>query len=294
MQVTAGLAVEEAADARQARGSAGQFMTRAGMRPTALSRIAPFRPEGRLPPLFFLAIPRCGAGSVLRFLEGIYGVDGVRRQAEGRLDGIFGGAEPPVTADCVAGALPLVRWLHFAGNESFARATVLRNPWARMVSQINHLAMIGPDAAAAGGASMAALADEVGRADFTSKPGLERFFNRLRLIDGGFDNLQVRMLLTGTMSAMVKTISGRDVDVALAQLHQFAVVGFCEEQLDIQRALVRLTGVKAGIGAIFEGACRSNVLSVRNTLAREMLAPLYEHDADLYARARAVFSLRSA
>ena len=295
MNVTAGLAVSGASGSGPGSGPERAADRNSGQLPAAaLGRIAPFRPAGRLPPIFVLAIPRCGAGSALRFLERIYGADGVIRQAEGRLDGIFRGREPAQASDCVAGSLPLVRWLHFAGVEAYARVTVLRNPWARMVSQINHLATMQPDEAAAGGASMAALVHEVRLADFTSKAGLERFFNRLRLIDGGFDNLQVRMLLSGTMSAMVKHITPRDVDLAFQQLQRFAVVGFCEEQLELQRALAQFAGVKVAVGAIFEGAGRNPVLSARNTLAREMLAPLYELDADLYARARAMFGVRPA
>ena len=286
MQVVTVPAAQDAAG--ELGGGAGRLFAPKAGRPTALGRVAPFRPEGRLPAIFLLCIPRCGAGSVLRFLQGLYGANAVLCRAETRLEGIFSGAKQPVRADCLAGTLPLVRWLHFTGAETYARVTVLRHPWARMVSQINHLAALGPEEAVAAGPSVAALAHEVGRADFTSRTGLERFINRLRLIDGGFDNLQVRMLLTGTMSAMVKQITARDVDMALQQIQRFAVVGFCEDQLGMQRALVRLTGVEARIGAVFEGAGRSTLLSVRNTLARDMLAPLYECDMELYARARAM------
>ena len=109
---------------------------------------------------------------------------------------------------------------------------------------------------------------------------------RLRLIDGGFDNLQVRMLVTGTMSAMVKQITSRDVDIALRELERFAAVGFCEEQIEMQRVLARLTGAKLSAGIEFEGAGKPVALSVRNTIARDALLPLYEYDQELYSRAR--------
>lgn len=265
---------------------------RSTMRPQGLARIEPFRPSGKMLPLFLLQIPRCGAGSVATFLEGIYGPSGIVRDAGARVDDIFAGRLPATTADCVVGAVPLVRWLHFGGAAVYARATVLRNPWARLVSQINHLAAIGPEGAGPGGTTRRALAEEVARTDFTSRIGLERFSNRLRLIDGGFDNVQVRMLITGTMSAMVKQITARDVDVALRELERFAVVGFCEEQLDMQRVLVRLTGSKVATGAVFEGAGRGLVLSVRNNLAREALIGLYDQDLELYTRARNLFVAR--
>ena len=94
------------------------------------------------------------------------------------------------------------------------------------------------------------------------------------------------MLVTGTMSALVKQITSRDVDTALRELERFAVVGFCEEQMDMQRALVRVTGVSVPVGAVFEGAGKGAALSLRNTMAREALTPLYELDQELYARAR--------
>lgn len=259
---------------------------RSAMRPQGLGRIAPFVPTGKRQPVFLLHIPRCGAGSMARFLERIYQPEGMVRAAEDRLDRIFDGQDAPIRTDCVVGQLPLVRWLHFAGAGDYARVTVLRNPWARMVSQINHLAALGPEAAGPAGSSQRALAEEVARADFTSRAGLERFCNRLRLIDVSFDNLQVRMLVTGTMSALVKQITSRDVETALRELERFAVVGFCEEQMDMQRALVRVTGISVPVGAVFEGAGRGAALSLRNTLAREALTPLYELDQELYARAR--------
>lgn len=272
----------------------GEPEWRMRLQPQRSGRLVPFVPLRRKPALALLAIPRCGAGSVARFLEGIYGPEDVLRDAGERAEDIFARKVPPVAADCLVVALPLVRWLHFAGATDYQRTTILRNPWARLVSHINHLAELGPDGAGAPGSSRRALAEEVARADFASRAGVERFFNRLRLIDVAFDNIQVRMLLTGTMSAMVKQVTHRDVDVALAELERFVVVGFCEEQMEMQRALVRVTGAKVKVGAVFEGAGKGAVLSVRNSVAREVLAPLYELDQALYVRARASMGARQA
>lgn len=291
MRVDREIAAKEAA---AGQGTVGQPSWRSGQRPQGLGRIAPFVPKGEGQPLFLLHIPRCGSGSIARFLERIYGAQGIVRAAERCLEPIFDGQQPPVRTDCVVGSLPLVRWLHFSGAADYARVTVLRNPWARIVSHINHLAAIGPELAGLAGASQRALAEEVLRADFTSRAGLDRFCNRLRLIDVSFDNLQVRMLVTGTMSALVKQITARDVEVALRELERFSAIGFCEDQMDLQRVLVRLTGRKVAVGALFEGAGKGAVLSVRNTLAREVLAPLYELDQELYARARTLMAARQA
>lgn len=264
------------------------------VQPQRAGRMVPFLPLKKQVPLALLAIPRCGAGSVVRFLERIYGPEGIARGAEAQAEDIFARRMQPVTADCVVADLPLVRWLHFSGAAEFLRVAVLRSPWARIVSHINHLAEIGPDGAGPAGSSRRALAEEVARTDFGSRFGVERFFNRLRLIDVSFDNIQVRMLVTGTMSALVKKITLRDVDVALAELERFAVVGFCEEQLELQRALVRLTGASVPVGAVFEGAGKGSVLSVRNSVAREVLLPLYEMDQELYLRARSHWLARHA
>lgn len=261
---------------------------RSSARAQGLGRIVPVRPEGQKPPIFVLQIPRCGAGSLARFLARIYGADGVVTQAERRLDAVFAGHEAPLVADCIVGAVPLVRWQHFLGTEGYGRVTLLRNPWARLVSQINHLAAIGPDRAGPAGSSSQVLAQAVADADFTSRTGLERFFNRLRLVEGGFDNLQTRMLLTGTMSAMVKKIVASDVDVALRELARFSAFGVCEEQLDLQRVMVRLTGADIAPRPEFEAAGKSIVLSVRNSLAREVLTPWIELDQELYTRAKAL------
>lgn len=263
---------------------------RSTARPQGLGRIVPVRPAGQRPALFVLQIPRCGAGSIARFLTRIYGEGRVVTQAAPLLDAVFAGRERPIVTDCIVGAVPLVRWQHFTGTEGFGRVTLLRNPWARLVSQINQIAAIGTDAAGPSGSSAHALARAVAEADFTSRTGVERFFNRLRLVEGGFDNLQTRMLLTGTMSALVKKLAPSDVDVALKELARFSAFGFCEEQLDLQRALLRLTGADIPPRPEFEAAGKHTVLSVRNTTAREVLAPWIELDQELYTRAKALLA----
>lgn len=273
------MGAEDATDAPRWRTTA---------RAQGLGRIVPVRPAGQRPAIFLLQIPRCGAGSLARFLTRIYGEAGVLTQAESRLDGVFAGHERPIVTDCVVGAVPLVRWQHFMGTEGYGRVTVLRNPWARLVSQINHLAAIGPEGAGPPGSPAHVLAGAVVEADFTSRTGLERFFNRLRLVEGGFDNVQTRMLVTGTMSAMVKKLAPTDVDTALKELARFTAFGFCEEQLDLQRMLLRLTGAEIAPRPEFEAAGKSIVLSVRNTIAREVLAPWFELDQELYSRAKAL------
>ena len=262
------VARDPAGQTMQARPNDGQLPPR----PQALARIVPFTPAGKLAPLFHLHIPRCGGASLIRFLAG-------RRD--------------PVRSDCISGSIPLMRWDLLRDNAAYARVTVLRDPWARLVSHINRLIALGAEAGPDGSLTQL-LAVELAGADFTTRTGLEKLRRRLPSGEGSLDNLQTRMLLTGTMSAMVKPLLARDVDRAVQELERFAVIGFCEDQLATQRAILTHTGSTVRPMPEFEGAGKGGLLSPRNELAREVLAPWIAFDQDLYRRARALASARQA
>lgn len=259
-----------------------------GTRAHGLGRPVPFTPEGRVFPTFFLHIPRCSGGSAISFLRRLYGESGVCTKAETQVVRIMAGQEKPVMSDCVTGTLPLMRWQLYRETGAYHRVTVLRDPWARLVSQINRLAALGPEAAGPDGSVNRMLAIAVLDTDFTSRPSLERFRRRVPMVEGGFDNLQTRMLLTGSMSSMVKPLLPRDVDIAVAELERFAVIGFCEDHVALQRALVRLTGTERPPAPIFEATGRTVALSARNEVAREVLEPWFAIDRQLYNRARKI------
>jgi len=261
--------------------------------PSALSRLVPFEPKGEAVPLFFLHIARTSGASLVCFLRRLYGAEAVLEGVDQTAGTILAGQMPPRRADCLAGAVPLMRWQMYRGTDAYRRITVLRDPWARLVSHINRLAVLAADPQAEVPAPVRALAAEVAAADFTSRPGLERLRRRLQPMEGGFDNLQTRMLMTGTMSALVKPLTPRDVDRAVANLSEFALVGFCEDQVGLQRGILRLTGQSAAPMGLFEAGGKPVVLSPRNELAREMLEPLYLHDQALYQRARAMMAARA-
>jgi hypothetical protein len=280
----------EAVPQPAARGAGvGQAPARVA-RPQGLGRIVPFLPEGRRVPVFFLHIPRCSGASVMAFLGRLYDGRMVTDAAAVAPEVLAGRRAAPVT-DCVAGTVPLMRWDLFRDNAAYGRVTVLRDPWARLVSQINRLAVLGEAGCEAGSVAQM-LAAEVAGADFTSRAGLERFRKRIQLVEGGFDNLQTRMLLTGTMSAMVKPILPRDVDRAVQELERFAVVGFCEDQVATQRALLRLAGSDLKALPAFEATGKPVALSLRNDLAREVFEPWIAADQDLYRRAKALVAAR--
>ncbi len=258
---------------------------------SASGRPVPFAPKGDALPVFFLHIPRTSGGTVMRYLARYWGEGAVIGGAEALLPVLLSRRAETRIADVIAGHVPLVRWEFFSGSSAYRRVTVLRDPWARLVSHINWIGRFndgegfpaGPEAA-----GLRSMAAAVSRTDFASRASMERLVRLWSPVEGGFDNLQVRMLLTGSMAAMVKLLSPRDVDRAVQNLESFAVVGFCEDQAVMQRKLGGLAGLKAAPIVAFENAGKPSVLSVRNDMAREMLEPWYALDAELYQRAKAV------
>lgn len=258
---------------------------------SASGRPVPFAPKGEAVPLFFLHIPRCSGGTMTRYLARYWGGNAIVSGAEEVLPTLLSRRAETRVTDVVAGHVPLVRWEFFSGSSAYRRATVLRDPWARLVSHINWVGQFndgvslpeGPEAA-----SLQTMAAAVARTDFASRVSLERLVRLWAPVEGGFDNLQVRMLLTGSMAAMVKLLSQRDVDRAVQNIEAFSVVGFCEDQAGLQRKLGSLAGVKANPIVAFENAGKPSVLSVRNDLAREVLEPWYALDAQLYQRAKQI------
>ncbi len=260
-------------------------------KPASSGRPVPFAPKGDALPVFFLHIPRTSGGTVMRYMARLWGDQAVVERAEALLPTLLSRRAETQVADVVAGHVPLVRWEFFTGSAAYRRVTVLRDPWARLVSQINWIGRFhdgepfpdGPETA-----SLKTMAAAVARTDFASRGSLDRLVRLWSPVEGGFDNLQVRMLLTGSMASMVKLLTPRDVDRAVQNLESFSVVGFCEDQAALQRKLGGLAGIKAGPIVAFENAGKPSVLSVRNEMAREVLEPWYILDAELYQRAKSI------
>lgn len=259
----------------------------------AIPRPVPFAPLGKRLPLVFIHIPRTSGSSFVNHLREIYGPDGVQAEAEAQLPELLARRTGrTVQTDCVAGYLPLMRWEFYEGSAAYRRVTMLRDPWARLVSYINWIDRFNNGAAIPAGHDAGAihtLADAVSRTDFASRSSIERMMRLWTPVEGNFDNLQVRMLLPGTMAAMVKPLTPRDVDHAVRALDSFALVGFCEEQAVMQRRLAALMGTKVSTKQFFDNGGKPTVLSVRNELAREVLEPWYAADQMLYAQAKAIW-----
>ncbi|MES2846024.1 MAG: hypothetical protein V4747_13430 [Pseudomonadota bacterium] len=265
------------------------------VRALTADRPLPFAPAGRAMPLFFLHIPRTSGGSLVSRLRQLYGDDNVTAQAQDRVMSVALRKSGTMATDCVAGTIPLIRWELYQGTALYRRITLLRDPWARLVSHINWVDRFNngtpyPDDPAQA-AALRSMAEAVGRTDFASRTSLARFCRLAKQVEGGFDNLQVRMLLTGSMAAMVKPLFPRDVDKALQNLEAFAMVGFCEDQSTIQRKLSGLVGLPARREVLFENAGKGQTLTLRNDLAREVLEPWFVADLELYNRAKALAGL---
>lgn len=261
-------------------------------KPAIGGRPVPFQPKGDALPVFFLHIPRTSGGTVLRYLAKFWGPQSVTQGAEALLPQLLSRKSQTMVTDVVTGHVPLVRWEFFTGSSAYRRVTVLRDPWARLVSHINCIGRFvdgEPIPAGPWEGSWRVMADAVSRTDFASRASMERLVRLWSPVEGGFDNLQVRMLLTGSMASMVKALVPRDVERAIQNLETFSVVGLCEDQAGLQRRLGTLAGAgKTAPLVAFENAGKPSLLSVRNDLAREVLEPWYAADLELYAKAKAI------
>lgn len=258
-----------------------------------IPRPVPFVPRGQVAPLFFLHIPKTSGSSINAFLQALYGEDNFQDHVEYRLPLVMRGEIPTMVLDGVSGHVPLCRWSLYRGSDAYARATVLRDPWARLVSHINWVNRYNIDKPLPPPDSPRAQADHtvaaiLRGADLATRPGLEAFRDAVSAVPDfvAFDNLQVRLLLTGSVQAESRALRPQDVENAAANLAGFAVVGFCEDQPRFQRDLRALLGKPGAPSPIHENEGRAGLLSPANTLAREILAPWFALDQALYDAVR--------
>ena len=93
-----------------------------------------FDPKGPERPLFFLHIPKTAGSSNNVFLARLFGEDQFQAHIENLLPGLMAGEAPPLTQSCLSGHVPLWAWMLYRGSDAFDRVTLLRDPWARLVS----------------------------------------------------------------------------------------------------------------------------------------------------------------
>lgn len=256
--------------------------------------VAPFRPRGRMAPLVFLHIPKTSGSSCNRLLADLYGADNFIGHAEYRLPGILAGKVAPVRVDGLSAHVPLCRWSLYRGSDAYARVTVLRDPWARLVSHINwHGRFLAGKALPMGRTAGAVwrVVKALQGTDFDSRKSINAFMAAVRAEScdfNAFDNMQVRMLMTGPPRVTYRPAIGTaEVAMAVENLRGFALVGFCEDQAAFRARLMALLDRPAPeAGPVRENVGNLRLLSPDNALAREVLAPWVALDQQLYDAAR--------
>lgn len=254
-----------------------------------------FQPNWDKPPVFFLHIPKTAGSSNNEFLRSLYGVANFQAHAEVLLPRLTAHDMPALRVDGISGHIPLWAWDLYEGAENYARVTLLRDPWARVVSHINWVNLFNhgmpPPRHGPGAADLAVMIDALAMTDFEDRRSLQSLFDVARQLPyfNSFDNYQTRMLRVGAMDAMEKTLTAADVDAAQGALADFFHVGFCEDQAGFQDGLLKRLGL--------DDACpyptrlnpaRRRVLNVDNTLAADVFAPWYEKDQALVGFAKGI------
>ena len=259
-------------------------------------RVAPFVPRGIMRPLVLLHIPKTSGSSCNRLFAEVYGPDNFIPHAEYRLPVILSRRGPPQQSDGLSAHVPLCRWSLYAGSAAYGRVTMLRDPWARLVSHINWVGrFLGghpmPRGETAG--ALARVVAALGRTDFDDRDSLLAFMACVRQEAEGFnsfDNLQTRMLYPGHPRATYRAqIGEREVEMAVTSLRDFALVGFCEDQQRFRDRLLALLGLPARpADPVRENVGSLRLLSPDNALAREVFAPWVALDHQVYDAARAL------
>ena len=252
-----------------------------------------FAPEGARP-IFFLHIPKTSGSSTNAFLRALYGKGAVVEHVEYQLPDLLAGRRVAIRAPCVSGHVPLWAWRLYRGAEHYACVTILRDPWARLVSHVNWVAKYAAGAKlppGAGGVALGRVAALVEATDFESVAGLRKLMIAVKAEPNfaSFDNYQVRMLRAWRMDAMEGRLGDADLSVAEAELASFLHVGFCEDQAAFQADLMSKLGKRAEVTPIRANRASVHRLRADNLLAREVFAPWLELDQGLYGFARGRF-----
>lgn len=263
----------------------------------AAPRATPFTPKGDRPPLFFLHIPKTSGSSINAFLSSLYGAQNFIRHAEYRLPKLVSGGEPTLAVDAVSAHVPLCRWRLLPGTDAYARVTILRDPWARLVSHINWVDRFNHGEPLPGGVTAPAVARVVATMAETDFEDESSLLHLMQVVAEephftAFDNMQVRMLLTvGGPRATFRTLQPTDAQEALQELAQFAVVGICEDQSRFQSALMDMLDIQAVVTPLHENPGQKLAIQRDNAVARAVLAPWYALDQELYDGVRAARGL---
>ncbi|WP_368188436.1 sulfotransferase family 2 domain-containing protein [Aestuariibius sp. HNIBRBA575] len=252
-----------------------------------------FVPRGKQRPLFFVHIPKTSGSSWNSLLEDVYGRRNFISHAEFHLPNIKAGNDSPKTLDCVSAHIPLNNWRRQAGTEAYGLITILRDPWARLVSHVNWIDRFnnGKDMSGQGNHAdkVAHMASLIAQTDFEDRKSVQYFFDHAH--DAGhyahFDNLQVRMLYRGKLRQMEAPISPELTQGALRSLKSFDGFGICEDGNRFQNELLQDLGQPVRAEVPHKNKSSLSKLRVDHHIARDVLQPWLAADQTLYRRARA-------
>lgn len=259
-----------------------------------------FAPAGGKLPLFFVHIPKTSGSSWNSALSAAYGADNFHEHAEYVLPRLLDGRDATLRVDGVSGHIPVNTWRKHRGTSAYGLITVLRDPWARLVSHINWIDRFNNGKTLSGhGAQTEKLAHVAGliaQTDFENRASLKHFLDHTH--DAGlftaFDNLQVRMLFWGKGKPMEGAVTNATTGAALRGLNQFAGFGFCEDGDAFLGQVMTALGVNAPAPLPHDNKGPLKRVHRDMHIARDVLHPWIAHDIALYRRARALAAERDA
>jgi hypothetical protein len=248
-----------------------------------------FAPQGRRKPMFFLHIPKTSGSSCNAMLRVAYGRLNFVDHAEVLLPDLLRGLAPTRRVDCVSAHVPMCRWVAYRGTRAYPVVTLLRDPWARLVSHINWVNKFNrgePLPSGRSGPVVARVAAAIAATDFTRRRQVKAFRDAVMKEEefNAFDNMQVRMLVTGSHRATFKRLEPGDAAQALEMLRSFAVVGLCEDQPGFAAAVGQYMGRRVALPAEPANRTRPDdvVLTQDNDMVREVLAGWLSLDHEIY------------
>ena len=267
---------------------------------TGVAKQPLFVPAGHKKPLFFVHIPKTSGSSWNSALAAAYGAENFHKHAEWALPGLLDASKPTIQADGVSGHIPVNKWRHYTGATAYGLITVLRDPWARLVSHINWIDRFNHGKSLAGqgqqAEKLAHVSGLIARTDFENRASLKTFMDQTH--DKGlftaFDNLQVRMLVWGKINAMQGSVSHAYTGAALRGLRQFSGFGFCEDGNVFLNQVTTVLGVTAPVPLPHDNKGPIKRVHTNMHIARDVLHPWIVHDSSLYRRARALNAERQA
>ncbi|SEL72388.1 hypothetical protein SAMN05444413_11487 [Roseivivax marinus] len=246
-----------------------------------------FERVGDHPPLFFLHIPKTSGSAQNAVIQSIWG-EAALVHAESWFNEIRFGRRALIHADAVSGHIAFSDWLASGLNKTYPAATVLRDPWERLVSHLNWMDRfnhgIDPGTRDRLPARHIRVVDALAEVEIDDAKSVARM--RDRLTEAGdiqlFDNLQVRMTVPVRLERR-HAVSEAHVSEALESLRGFAFVASAREQAAVAAWLANHAGanqVPVPRDTPVNPA-RSSRVRVGNAQAREALRTWWMHDHDL-------------